>query len=434
MRPVPAEPTNGTFYDATRNEVEHAPPAPLRGDVRTDVVVVGAGFTGLSIAIELAERGMRVVLVEQGRVGAGASGRNGGQVTGCLSGDAAMRRQMARHLGSEFDPFMRDIRWRGHQLIEQRIARYGIACDLKYGHLMLAYRPADNAALARAYTQAQRDGLGDSVQLLDQADVHARIATPRFHGGLLNRRNMHLHPLNLCLGEARAARSLGVDIREVSPVRDILAGPQPEVVLDGARIRCDHVVVAGDVAHRLLPRQLRGMIFPVYGGIVATAPLGPLAARINPEDLSLYDTRLVLDYHRLSADGRLVFGGGAHYLGDARFDVAEELRSHITATYPLLRKVALPYAWRCAMGVVLNRIPQLGRVGGNVWYCQGYSGHGIASSHVLAEIVAHAIYGQMTRFDAFAQCRHWRLPCPDLLAGPMLAAGALFYQLRERLG
>lgn len=242
-----------------------------------------------------------------------------------------MRREMADRLGSAFNAFMSDIRWRGHHIIAQRIARYGIECDHKHGHLMLAFRPGDNAMLARAYQQAQRDGLGDSVQLLDRAGVHARIETPRFYGGLLNRCNMHLHPLNLCLGEARAARSLGVEIREGAAVRDIVPGTQPQVLLDGATIRCNHVVVAGDVAHRLLPTHLRGLIFPVYGGIVASAPLGPLAKQINRDDLCLYDSRLVLDYHRLSADGRLIFGGGGALFG----------------AQPFRRRQGAAFAYRC---------------------------------------------------------------------------------------
>jgi glycine/D-amino acid oxidase-like deaminating enzyme len=173
------------------------------------------------------------------------------------------------------------------------------------------------------------------------------------------------------------------------------------------------------------------------GGIVTTAPLGELAREINREDLAVYDCRFVLDYYRLTADGRLLFGGGANYSGKESRDIAAELRPCIERTFPALKGVAIDYQWSCAMGIVINRIPQLGKLSDNVWYCQGYSGHGIATSHIMGEIMgeimARAITGQLEAFDTFAACKHIRVPMGDVLGNPMLAAGMWYYGMLEKL-
>jgi glycine/D-amino acid oxidase-like deaminating enzyme len=248
---------------------------------------------------------------------------------------------------------------------------------------------------------------------------------------------MHLHPLNLCIGEARAAESLGALIFENSEVLEIIHGDglhqSPGVRTARGRIDANQVLLAGDVYHKLEPGQLKGKIFPAMGGIVTTAPLGDLAKQINPEDLAVYDCRFVLDYYRLTADGRLLFGGGANYSGKDSRDIAAELRPCIEQTFPVLKGVAIDYQWSCAMGIVINRIPQLGKLSDNVWYCQGYSGHGIATTHIMGEIMGRAITGQLEHFDTFAACQHIRVPMGDLLGNPMLAAGMWYYQMLERL-
>ena len=210
---------------------------------------------------------------------------------------------------------------------------------------------------------------------------------------------MHLHPLNLCLGEARAAERLGALIFEHSEVLEIVHGPRPAVVTTGGRIEAKQVLLAGDVYHKLERRQLKGLIFPAMGGIVTTAPLGELAGEINPQDLAVYDCRFVLDYYRLTGDGRLLFGGGANYSGRDSRDIAGELRPCIERTFPQLKGVPIDFQWSCAMGIVMSRIPQLGKLSGNVWYCQGYSGHGVATSHIMGEIMAKAITGDLEQFD-----------------------------------
>ncbi|UUT23747.1 FAD-binding oxidoreductase [Pseudomonas sp. T8] len=428
---TPAAERCPSYYSATLNDETAYP--PLQGQVSVDVVIIGGGFTGVASAVELAEKGLKVALVESHKIGWGATGRNGGQVTGSLSGDEAMRKQMRRTLGDEVDDFIWQLRWRGHRIIRQRVDKYAIACDLKHGHLHAAYKPSHLAGLRADYEEAVRRGMGDEVSLLDQQQLREVLDSPLYHGAIKNTRNLHLHPLNLCIGEARAAESLGALIFEHSEVLQIVHGERPAVITAQGRIDARQVLLAGDVYHKLEPKQLKGKIFPAMGGIVTTAPLGDLAKRLNPQDLAVYDCRFVLDYYRMTADGRLLFGGGANYSGKDSRDIAGELRPCIERTFPALKGAAIDFQWSCAMGIVINRIPQLGKLSDNVWYCQGYSGHGIATSHIMGEIMAQAITGHLGDYDTFAACQHIRVPFGDHLGNPMLAAGMWYYQMLERL-
>ncbi|WP_277052014.1 NAD(P)/FAD-dependent oxidoreductase [Zestomonas thermotolerans] len=427
----PAPERVASYYTATLNEETDYP--SLQGQVSVDIAIIGGGFTGVATAVELAERGYKVALVETHKIGWGASGRNGGQVTGSLSGDEAMRKQMRRTLGAEVDDFIWHLRWRGHEIIKNRVARYGIQCDLKHGHLHAAMKPSHMDELKASYDEAVRRGMGDEVSLLDRAGVRKMLDSDLYLGAIHNTRNMHLHPLNLCIGEAKAAASLGALIFEHSEVKEIIHGDTPAVVTAQGRIDAKQVLLAGDVYHKLERKQLKGMIFPAMGGIVTTEPLGELASRINPNDLAVYDCRFVLDYYRLTPDGRLLFGGGANYSGRDSRDIAGELRPCIERTFPTLKGVKIDFQWSCAMGIVMNRIPQLGKLSQNVWYCQGYSGHGIATTHIMGEIMANAMHGDLTQFDTFAACKHIKVPLGDVFGNPMLAAGMWYYQLLEKL-
>ncbi len=380
IHPRPAAERAPSYYAATLNEETDYP--TLLGAVTVDIAIIGGGFTGVATAVELAERGYKVALVETHRIGWGASGRNGGQVTGSLSGDAAMHKQMRQWLGAEVEDFIWHLRWRGHEIIRQRVEKYGIACDLRHGHLHAAMKASHMGELQASYEEAVRRGMGDQVVLLDKAGVQAHLETELYCGALKNTRNMHLHPLNLCIGEARAAAGLGALIFEHSEVLDIVHGPRPAVITREGRIEAQQILLAGDVYHKLERRQLKVMIFPAMGGIVTTRPLGELAREINPQGLAVYDCRFVLG---------------------------------------------------CAMGIVMNRIPQLGKLSDNVWYCQGYSGHGVATSHIMGEIMAKAMSGSLEQFDTFARCKHLRVPLGDLFGNPMLAAGMWYYQLMEKL-
>ena len=426
--------TETTYYAASaRDRTERD---PLRGDVTCDVAVIGGGFTGVNTALELAQRGYAVVLLEQHRIGWGATGRNGGQVTGSLSGDTALQKHLTPRIGAETAAdVVWGMRWQGHEIIEARVARYGIECDLRHGHLHAAWRASDMGELRDVATQAERRGMGGDVTLLDRDGVHEALDTPLYHGGLLNRRNMHLHPLDLCRGEARAAESLGVRLFEGTTVTGIIPGERPVIETPGGRVTADNVVLAGGAYHRLEAKALGGRLFPAALGNMATEPLTEGEAKaLNPHNLAVYDTRFVLDYYRLTADNRVLFGGGAHYGGKASADIAGELRPALERTFPRLAGIGIDYAWSGQAGIVPNRVPMLGRSAPNIWYAQGYSGHGIATTHIVAGIMAEAISGTMERFDHIASVPHARNPFGERAGQGMLVLGMWWYRLREALG
>jgi gamma-glutamylputrescine oxidase len=425
------------YYTATVNQESDYP--ELEGDIRVDVAIVGGGFTGINTALELAEKGLKVAVIEAEKVAYGATGRNGGQVTGSLSGDEAMRKQMRKKLGTGVDDFIWNLRFRGHDIIKSRVEKYGIDCDLKFGHLHAAYKPSHMGELQANYDEAVKHGMSDQVQLLNREQMPDFLETDIYHGALYNKKNMHLHSLNLCLGEARAAESLGTVIFENSPVIDIdhgnaAAGKLPKVITKKGTVTANTVMLAGNAYHRLERLKMSGKIFPAAGGIVTTEPLGDeIANLINPKDLAVYDCRFVLDYYRMTADKRLLFGGGANYSGRPSRDIEAEMRPALEKTFPRLKGVKIDFQWSGMMGVVINRIPQLGKLSDNVFYAQGYSGHGIATTHIVSEIMAKAITGHLEDFDTFAQCKHIRIPGSEWIGNQFLAVGMWYYLLMEKL-
>lgn len=419
-----------SYYSASIQQESQYP--KLEGEHEVDVAVIGGGFTGVATALELAEQGFKVGLVEANKIGWGATGRNGGQVTGSLSGDAAMVKQLRQHIGSEAENFVWNLRWRGHDIIKKRVEKYGIECDLKHGHLQTAYKPGHLSELQATYKEGVDRGMGDELQMISKADIPQYLESPIYHGGLLNKRNMHLHSLNLCLGEARAAESLGVQFFEHSAVIDIVDGPQTLVKTEHGVLKAKSVLLAGNAYHRLARPKMRGMIFPASLGNLTTVPLGDeVAAAINPHDLAVYDCRFVLDYYRLTADKRLMFGGGTNYSGRDSNSVSNELRPALEKTFPRLKGVEIEYEWTGMAGIVMNRIPQLGKISNNVFYCQGYSGHGVATSHIMAEIMAKAIGGQMNEFELFSNMKHVRIPLNEWFGNQALAMGMLYYKFLE---
>lgn len=426
-----AEPRCPSYYTASLQQESDYP--QLQGDVRVDIAIVGGGFSGVNTALELAERGYKVGLVEANKIGWGATGRNGGQVTGSLSGQGAMLKQMRRTLGADVGEFVWNLRWRGQKIIRDRTDKYGIECDLKNGHLQAAYKPSHIPELRADYDEIQGTWLADQVQWLDKAAVADVIGTELYHAALRNNYNMHVHPLNLCLGEARAATGLGVHIFEDSPVLHVEHRRTPTLVTARGRMTADTVILAGNAYHHLEREKLAGYMFPAVLNIVTTAPLTPEQVQsVDPEDLAVYDTRFVLDYYRLTADKRLLFGGGTNYSGRDSADIGAELRPRMEHTFPQLKGIALDFKWEGTVGIVINRIPMIGRVRDNVYYLQGYSGHGIATTHVMSEIMAEAITGTMNRFDAFTAVDHLRIPFGDHFGNALLAIGMQYYLLRER--
>jgi len=421
------QPHTGSYYAAT---VEHSTAfAPLRGEHSADVCIVGAGFTGISSALHLAERGYTVRVVEANRVGWGASGRNGGQMIGGISGE----RTIAKHLGRDVEDVFGELRWAGHDIIRDRVRRYGIRCDLKFGYLDVAIKARHLRDFEADLERLQKARFAHEVRILSRTETRETIGTDAYIGALLNMANGHLHPLNLCVGEALAAQSLGATIHETSPVLNIARGARPRVITAHGSVTADAVIIAGNAYHTL-ERRLRGILFPVNSFIIATEPLpADVVATINPRDLAVCDPNFVLEYFRLSADKRLLFGGRCNYFGSDPDVIRRQLRPRMARIYPRLAKVRIDYAWGGRIGVPVNRVPQLGRVAPGVFYCQGYSGHGVNVTHLAGRIMADAVAGTLEQFDMFANVRPIRVPGGHLLAKPLVALAMVYYRLKDRL-
>lgn len=424
---MPGQTHTESYYAATLNDVTDYP--VLAGEQVADVCVIGAGFTGISTALCLAERGYDVHVVEANRVGWGASGRNGGQMIGGIAGE----QRIAKHHGAAIDALIHELRWAGHAIIRDRVDRYRIQCDLKYGYVDVAIRDRHLREFDREHRRLREQAFPHEVRLLDRDETLEFVGTDAYVGALLNMANGHLHPLNLCIGEARAAESHGATIYEQSTVLEIVRGDRPKVVTELGSVTADAVVIAGNAYHHL-ERQLRNVMFPVNSYIVATEPLSDeIVRRINPHDVAICDPNFVLEYFRLSADKRMLFGGRLNYFGFDPDVIRQRRQPRLAKLYPILADARIDFAWGGTIGVPINRVPQFGRVAPNVFYCQGYSGHGVNVTHLAGEILADAIAGTLERFDLFATVPTIRIPGAHLVQKPLVALAMLYYHVRDRL-
>lgn len=417
-----------SYYAATANTKTDYP--ELRGSERADICVIGAGFTGIATALTLAERGYSVTVVEANRVGWGASGRNGGQLIGGISGEA----HIAKRLGAEVEDALWDMRWRGHEIIYERVEKYGIDCDLKAGYIEVALKQRHIRDLEEQCETFERRGFPWEYRMLTRAETEETLGTRAYVGSLYNLRDGHLHPLNLCIGEAKAAADLGVRIFEHSPVTRIHHGGTPRVETGQGHVDATTVVLAGNAYHRLENEHLSGLTFPAGSYIIATEPLSEdLIREINPRDMAVCDLNEVVDYYRLSADGRMLYGGRCNYSGREPRSIQASIRPRMLKVYPQLAEARIDYEWGGKIGINLTRLPLLGRIGKNVYYSQGYSGHGVNATQIAGEVVADAICGTMERFDLFAKTRHHRIPLGQRIGSQVVALGMLYYRLRDLL-
>jgi glycine/D-amino acid oxidase-like deaminating enzyme len=325
------------------------------------------------------------------------------------------------------------LRWAGHEIIRERVDKYGIQCDLKPGYLDVAIKQRHLRDFEADYERLEKAGFPHELRLLSREETQETIGTDAYLGALLNMGNGHLHPLNLCIGEAMAAVSLGATIYEQSPVTRIEKGARPRVVTEHGSVTADAVVLAGNAYH-FLEKKLRGIMFPVNSFIIATEPLSDdVVATINPQDLAICDPNFVLQYFRLSADKRLLFGARLNYFGDDPDYIMQRHRRKMAKLYPQLADVRLDYAWGGTIGVTLNRVPLLGRIAPNVFYSQGYSGHGVNVTHLAGRIMADAVGGTLEQFDLFADVKPLVIPGAHTFSRPMVALGVLYYQIKDRL-
>jgi gamma-glutamylputrescine oxidase len=418
-----------SWYAAT---VEAPPERPaLSGETRADVCVVGAGYTGLSAALHLAERGLDVVVLEASRAGFGASGRNGGQLG---SGQRVGQRDLERLMGREAARQLWDLGEDAKALVRDLVAEHGIDCHLRPGVAHLGYTDAERAEIHEdAHHLASEYGYA-RIELLDADAGHALCPSPRYRGGALDHGAAHLHPLAFALGLARAAEAAGARIFERSRAVELIEGPEPAVRTAAGLVRADHVILAGNGYLGGLAPRVAARVMPINNFVVATERLGPRAAEVLTRDVAVADTKFVVNYFRLSHDGRLLFGGGESYGYRFPADIAGLVRRPMLEVFPHLDDVRITHAWGGTLAITMRRLPYLARVAPRVLSASGYSGHGVGLATLSGKLMAEAVAGRAEGFEAMAAIPTRPFPGGTALRSPLLVLAMSWYAMRDRLG
>ncbi len=418
-----------SYYSATANAGEKH--AVLAGDISADVCVVGGGYTGLSAALHLAERGYSVVLLEAQRLGWGASGRNGGHVG---IGQRNGQQELEQQLGDQHARQLWDLSLEAVDLVKQLITTHNIDCDLKRGQLHVAAKPDDAEELKREAEHMRVKYGYQNGRYVDKAEADAMLGSSKFFGGLVDNDSAHLHPLNFLLGMAAAAQKAGVKIFEASRVTDIKKTDPALVTTEHGSVKADFVVLGCNAYVDKLESKLAHKIMPINNFVLATEPLGEAQAReLIRDDVAVSDTLFVINYWKLSADNRLLFGGGENYSSRFPRDMKSFVRKYMLRVYPQLENTRVDYAWGGTLAITLKRMPHFGRLAANILFAQGYSGHGVPTATMAGKLMAEAVSGTAERFDVMATVPVHSFPGGTLLRWPGLVAGMLYYSLRDRL-
>jgi gamma-glutamylputrescine oxidase len=403
----------------------------LRGSIEVDVAVLGGGIAGCSAALHLAKRGYRVALLEARTVGYGASGRSGGQI---IFGLATSQTALAAEVGRDDARRLFDLSIEALDLIRSLIGEYAIDCDYHANHIHVAVKPRHLEELDDWARELHEEYGYASARLLNRDELGAHVRSERYLGGLIDPRSGHLHPLKFTDGVARAAESAGARIYENSQVLRYEDGPEVIVHTLQGRVRCAHLVLCGNAYIGNVAPSLARRILGVGTYIIATEPLGEDRARaLLPSNAALADINWILDYFRRSADHRLLFGGRVSYSAVQPPRLAESMRRRMLRIFPTLTDVQVAYSWGGYLDITRSRAPNFGRLAPNVFYCQGFSGHGMSLTGLAGKLVAEAIAGTAERFDVFARIPHRDFPGGRLLRRPSLMLAMLYYRLRDLL-
>ena len=423
-----------SYYHASCNRAVEL--TPLDGSRRADVCIIGGGYTGLSSALHLAERGYDVVLLEARKPGWGASGRNGGQL---CSGQRKDQLELNEMVGADAARELWELAEAAKDLAKSLIAKHHIECDLKPGIAHANHKPG-YAPESREYVDFLRRRYDyDQIEYLERDTMAELVGSESYYGGSLDMGAAHLHPLNYALGLADAAIAAGARLYESTVVEGYQEGTPNRVMTNHGIVEADSIVLACNGYLGKLEQRVSGKIMPINNFVVATEPLSEAQLEtINPRDVAIADSRFVVNYYRLSADKRMLFGGGENYRQNFPTDIANFVRKPMLQVYPQLADTRIDYAWGGTLAVTLNRMPHFGRLGQhngqhNTYFAQGYSGQGVAMATLAGKLISDAIAGEAESFDLFGSIPTREFPGGDLLRWPGLVLGMSYYALRDRL-
>lgn len=417
-----------SYYEASVTRPATDDPI-LDSTVDADVCVIGAGYAGLSVALECRERGLSVVVLDAHRPGWGASGRNGGQTLAGFAKDEEMERQ----LGTDGARAAWAMSIAGVELLKERIDRYGIDCDFTPGYMTVATKTRRIADLQRWMDKAQSHWGHTSLSWIDGKDMPSRIASTRYVAGVYDSLSGHLHPLKYCLGLANAARLAGARLYAHSPVMEVQRGAHPLVKTQQGAVRCHFVVACGNATiEGVLPDAISARIAPIASYIVATEALDPARAEaLITGRPAVCDNNFMLDYFRVSPDHRVLFGGRASSAGGSPAALSTQIKQRMLGVFPQLADVRIEHAWGGFVDVTRNRTPDFGAIDPNFLYVQGFSGHGVALTGIAGRVLARAITGEKTAFDLFTRLHHARFPGGKAWRRPALEIGMLYHRLLD---
>jgi len=417
-----------SYYFSTINDTQEYP--QLSESIEADVCIVGGGFSGIASAVELAERGLNVVVLEAKKIAWGASGRNGGQMIRGIGHDLSV---FKKQIGQEGIDAISQMGFEANQVVIDRVKKYNIECDLTMGYCDLATRTKDMRALEQDYELLAQGSYGEKVKLLDQNQLHQQVVgSNSFIGGLEDSGSGHLHPLNLCLGEATVAQQLGVQIFERSKVIKIDKGETVVVHTEDGQVKAKQLILAGNAYLENLVPKISGKILPAGSYIIATEQLPEdVYQAILPNNHAVCDMKIDLDYFRLSADKRLLFGGMCNYSGRNPKDIKAALHPKMLSVFPKLAGINIDYQWGGMIGIGANRLPQIGRLTPNIYYAQAYSGHGVNVTHMAAKLLAEAISGDSKGINHFNAVKHITFPGGKYMRSPLLALGMMYHKMLD---
>ncbi|MEZ0259821.1 MAG: NAD(P)/FAD-dependent oxidoreductase [Alphaproteobacteria bacterium] len=419
---------NVPIYALTANRLL-ATLGSLKGEVNCDICVVGAGFTGLSAAFELALKGFSVIILERTEIGSGAAGRNGGQL---IRGFAQSPDWLTEKYGAPAAKFMSNVSLEGLALILARINNLGIKCDLKFGHMTAALEQKHMADLKGEIKAWEKIG-HDDLQMMGKDEVQDLIKTKAYIGGMFDPKGAHIHPLNYALGLAQAAQKAGAKIYDHTTVLRVIPGDTPKVVTSQGSVTAKYVILAGAIGMEGA-KSIRRKSITATAHMIATEPLGERRARnIMGRDIAVSDARFIMDYYRLSGDYRVLFGGNCNYSDKGYAGEDQRLRQRMIKIFPQLQSTRIDNCWSGQLEFTINRMPALGRLSPTVYYAHGFGGHGVIATNILGKIMADAVSGQAQRFDVFAKIKHQPFLGGDLLKRPLFVLGMTWYRLRDML-
>ena len=425
----PGSERSDSYYAATAPAVDPRP--VLAGRERADVCVVGAGFTGISAALHLAERGYSVIVLEAERAGWGASGRNGGQVG---SGLRESMDELERTLGPSRAADLWALSEEAKAIITDRIDRHGIDCDWRPGNLLASTRERNMGWIEAEAEFCHRRFGYPGYRILSRAEIREEVASDCYVGGRMDTGGGHLHPLRFVHGMAAAAAGAGARIFEGSRVERIRWGRPVEVSAAAGAVTADYVILAGNAYLGRLEPRIESRIMPIVNHQLATEPLGKGRARsLVRSGACVHSTRFVVDYFRCTSDHRLLFGGGETWSDRPPDDLEGFVRRYMLRVFPQLADARIDHAWSGRLAITMNRLPHVGRVAPNGFFAHGFSGHGVALTQIAGKLIAEAVAGTAERFDVLAGLRHRSFPGGRWLRHPLLVLGMLYYTLRDRL-